>query len=1398
MRNSNDGKTWFGIGIDNTELRKDADKSIGIFGQIGEKAEAQGARIDNVFKRISGGIAGAFAATAFTSFISGIGDVRNEFEQLEISFNTMLGGKSKADALLAQAIDTAAKTPFDLKGVAAGYKQLLAYGFQLEKVDSTLKMIGDVAAGVAAPLGDIVYLYGTLNASGRVALMDIRQFAGRGIPIYEELAKVLGIAKEKVNEFASEGKISFADVEQAFKNMTSQGGLFNNLMGEQSKSIGGIKANFEDTIDRIKNDLGKKLEPAIKGSYKSAIEMLENYEEIGKTIGGLVIAYGSYKAVLITVAALQKLNMMVLRQAVVVKQAYTAASITVTTAEAIEQARTDLLTMAKMRLLAVQKSLNKAIMANPYVLLAIAVGAAVFGMYKLITAASTAELAQRRYNDETERAKKKKEDLLSSAKDLTNIVTDETKTIYQQVEAWKKLKAEMPKEFGGMTLSQFKAMPSDQRERIIATSVENKDTNSFNESLKESEERVEFLRKSMREMMSSPNAGANIGFMTRQLEIAEKTLKLKQAEKRERDSIAKEAEFESKPDSEKLDILNKQLKVLKEQYAETEKQIPQSMRAAGASGVLRDKSDESKDAISNVNAEWAKFDAQTSLNILQINALKGEINKVESTISAINKASGSGKSYAQAKSEAKAAYEAANKVVQDINKNATKYTQKQYEDAVKALEEKKKSYEDLGGVTKANNKENEDRIAREKALAGLKELEKKQYTERARIVTDAEIAIEQARINSLKSGAEKTAAQMELNHRKELEELRREQEDFLQQKIEADKALFEANPKNKDKAYTGAKNVALTDAEVANFKAREGYIKTKQDNERKALLEEQTRTMNEYLSEYGKYMERRQAITDLYTQRMKDAVTEGERLKLGEEMKKSLAEVDDEVNKKTSIITLLFEDMSRKSVEKMREIADEAQKMLDYIGGGEFKVGDDGQGLFGLTKEQFELLAKSPEKLQAIKDEIANVKREADACETSFKKMGNGLKSIFNAGKDTKKFKEGLEQLESGMSDVTNAAGFLSDSISKIADATGSDAMQSVADGLNIAVDAVGATMQGAKAGAMFGPIGSAAGAAIGLVSSLTSSLSKLHDAKHERKIQEIQVSIDKLQESYENLGDEIEKAYSTDASKLIEQQNTLLRQQQVLIKQQIEQEKQKKNTDKDKIKEWEQTYKDLAKQIEDNQEKAIDAIFGQDVKSAIDDFADAYVSAWAAGDDKMKSSKDLAEKMIKAMIVEAMKASIGDSFMTNLRAKMLEFMNNDGRIDESEQKIIDSMVEDFTQQLDNEFGWADKYMRDSVSQSAATYGEMKNITQDQASAIDGRLTSILMEVVKQSINLGDMSIDVENIKSTLWEARGTFEELRDIALSSVGYLERISKHTFELYEINQRLGNIEKNTSRI
>src|SRR5690606_13372571 len=110
-----------------------------------------------------------------------------------ISFTTMLQSKTKADALMGELVQFAGTTPFDLKGTAQAAKQLLAYGTAASDVTTELRMLGDVASGVSQPIGDLVYLYGTLKTQGRAYAVDIRQFAGRGIPIYAELAKVLKI-----------------------------------------------------------------------------------------------------------------------------------------------------------------------------------------------------------------------------------------------------------------------------------------------------------------------------------------------------------------------------------------------------------------------------------------------------------------------------------------------------------------------------------------------------------------------------------------------------------------------------------------------------------------------------------------------------------------------------------------------------------------------------------------------------------------------------------------------------------------------------------------------------------------------------------------------------------------------------------------------------------------------------------------------------------------------------------------------------------------------------------------------------------------------------------------------------------------------------------------------------
>lgn len=205
-------------------------------------------------------------------------------EQLKISFDTMLGSAQKGSLVLKQVSDFAAKTPFDLPQVAQGTKSLLAYGFAANELIPTLKKIGDVAAGTGTPLNDLIYLFGTLRASGRVTNIDLVQFAGRGIPVYEELGKVMGVTADKVRGLAKEGKIGFTDVEKAFGNMTGEGGRFFNLMDAQSKSFGGVMSNLRDNFVRVSISLlglstdastfGQIIEGGLFDRVKTVIESL--------------------------------------------------------------------------------------------------------------------------------------------------------------------------------------------------------------------------------------------------------------------------------------------------------------------------------------------------------------------------------------------------------------------------------------------------------------------------------------------------------------------------------------------------------------------------------------------------------------------------------------------------------------------------------------------------------------------------------------------------------------------------------------------------------------------------------------------------------------------------------------------------------------------------------------------------------------------------------------------------------------------------------------------------------------------------------------------------------------------------------------------------------------------
>lgn len=254
-------------------------------------------------KRTAAEIGGLVAIKKFGSDVI---EATGKMQQLQVALSTILQDKSKADQLIADIVQFAAKTPFNLDDVATGAKQLLAYGSSADNVVNELSMLGDVASGLQIPIGQLIYLYGTLRTQGRAMTVDIRQFAGRGIPIYEELAKVLGVTKDQVGELVKEGKVGFKEVEQAFKNMTSEGGKFANLMENSAGTWPQRLSNIQDTLFQKMNEFGNKYKEVFEFGIGTAEDLVESLDDVLAVMGGLIAAYGTYKAALITAAVAQK------------------------------------------------------------------------------------------------------------------------------------------------------------------------------------------------------------------------------------------------------------------------------------------------------------------------------------------------------------------------------------------------------------------------------------------------------------------------------------------------------------------------------------------------------------------------------------------------------------------------------------------------------------------------------------------------------------------------------------------------------------------------------------------------------------------------------------------------------------------------------------------------------------------------------------------------------------------------------------------------------------------------------------------------------------------------------------------------------------------------------------
>ena len=511
----------------------------------------------------------------------------------------------------------------------------------------------------------------------------------------------------------------------------------------------------------------------------------------------------------------------------------------------------------------------------------------------------------------------------------------------------------------------------------------------------------------------------------------------------------------------------------------------------------------------------------------------------------------------------------------------------------------------------------------------------------------------------------------------------------------------------------------------------------------------------------------------------------------------SLQELEVIFGKTTNKINLLFADTRGKSVKELRKIAEEARKALNWVLNNEF----DSNNIYGITQEQYSKLRDNPSAQKDVKDSIDEIESKANSLDDSFGLLKEGIDKTFDSD-NLEDFKKGLDLISQGVGAITGALSVVQNALSSLGAEGAAEAIGEVSNVLNT-------TMQGAQAGSAFGPVGAAIGGAIGLVGSLGGALTKLHDKKHEKTIIKLQEQIDALAETYDDLSDNVEKAYSHDAQGLIEDQNKLLEQKKVLIRQQIKEEEEKKRTDKERIKEWENELKEIDKRLEENKEKAIDAIFGEDLQTAIENFASAYADAVASGDGSWKSAKDYAKNMMKQMVVESIKSATQSSNAIGLiRSKLLDFYK-DGVLSATEQAWVYNATEKAMKEIESQFGWSDSLLKDDSAMQEASSKGLASLTQEQGDELNGRFTALQLAGERIAYDNAQQTEQLTLLNATTTDLKRMGEQTHN---SLSGIADQIALSYLELQEINENTGQsvkalkaiqsdiaeVKKNTSKL
>ena len=1022
-----DGALLFQVRADQSLIQKDVEAIKKQFEQMTRKAVEEGKKQADVWQTLLKGATAYFTLQGAQSFISQMIAVRSEFQQLEISFGTMLKSKEKANELMAQLTDLAAKTPFGLQEVSEGAKRLLAFQVPAEEVTETLRRMGDVASGLGVPMGQLIHVYGQVKAQGKLMTNDLYQFMNAGIPIIAELSKVVGKSETEIKDMVSAGKIGFPEVQAVIKNMTSEGGLFFNLMAEQSKSLGGQISNLQDNFDQMLNEIGKASEGLVSGAISGVAYLVENYQTLGKIIAGLITTYGAYRAAVIVNITLTRSWAVAARADAIAKGIQTTATNIATTAT---------------------KALNAAMKANPYVLVATALVGLVSYMVLFNKEVSVAEKAQKAFNEEQERQKNLLQEERNEIDKLIEVVKDENAAKGQRLNALNKLKDIYPDIF-----SKYKT--EEELIRNIANALKEVNNAQKNKDLQMDKAYIERLKVQRNGLEAKLKTAANpVDIANYKEQIQAVNIQIDKATKQH----AWQSTLKRIDDIAELsaDEQAKERKLMIEEYNRRH-----NAKMAKNQNLLKEgeKQDIRKTTLSPLATTGYENFSDADLGLIiskakQLEEAEKERNKVIDTRNGL-----------LAKQK-----ELAEKISAIQSKGGQ--TQNDKDELSKLQKEK----EDIDKKLKGEYNEQSKKATTKAKKETLPEFDtEKANRDHQRQIQDDLFRQEEARIKIMQDGTDKRLAIIQLEYDKQEEEIRRRSQDQLAAFIETKKAEAEAAGKWK-KGQDFNTNTEAINAEKARIAENEKNLLAS-NAEYQRMQQEQV--YKELLEKYQTYTDQRKAIEEKYNAdiaalQAKLGADAPQVKKAQDEKARELKKLDILHKKEGTAIAKLFDNLRKKTVKEIRETILEAEKEIDALA-STLDMSDNANVEF----------------IKNLRQQIEQVRDTAERSDTTFGRLGKNIQALFKFKPNTIEWKEALQGVLSDAQSITGEFAQLGQEFEKLGQSTGNESLKRIGQTMQNVSNVLNRTASFAQMGSAAGPWGAAIGAAVGLLTSGFESAAK-------------------------------------------------------------------------------------------------------------------------------------------------------------------------------------------------------------------------------------------------------------------------------------------------------------------